>query len=372
MNHPPVVRNVTQDIPRARALVMRWGWNPSCYQILNPGISHFFSARHEAVIGYVPARSGPLHFRAGVRLVAGSPACNEADLPDVISEWEADAKAHQQSVCYFGAANRLMQVLADKPGYCTVLLGAQPTWNPAHFAGIVSHRASLRAQMRRAQNKAVRVEEWTNERAEADPALRRCLREWLQTRTLPALRFLVEPDTLGRLFDRRVFVAEQNNVPVAWGVASPIPARHGWLIEQIVRGSAAPNGCAELLIRDMMAALAESGAKYVTLGLVPLSHNTPHESQIYNPPWLRLVLSRVRAHGRRFYNFDGLDQFRAKMEPETWEPIYAIANEARFSPLTLWAIADAFSHGSPVRAVGKGIGRALKQEAAWLLAPPPA
>ena len=361
-----------QNLPRARALVMQWGWNPSCYQILNPGITQYFSPRYEAVIGYVPARSGPLTLRAGVRLVAGSPVCSHPDLPNVLDEWEADAAAHKQTVCYFGAAGRLMEVLRDRSNYCAVLLGAQPTWNPHHFAQVVARRASLRAQTNRAYNKGVCVHEWTNERAEADTDLRRCLAEWLQTHTLPAMRFLVEPDTLGRLFDRRVFVAEQKGVPVAWGVASPIPARNGWLIEQIVRGNSAPNGCAELLIREMMAALAESGAEYVTLGLVPLSHHSPTETKDHNPPWLRLVLGRVRAHGRRFYNFDGLDTFRAKMEPDNWEPIYAVANQARFSPALLWAIADAFSHGSPVRAVGKGVGRALKQEAEWLLSRAPA
>ena len=244
--------------------------------------------------------------------VAGAPVCAHEELTAVLDEWEADARQNRQRVCYFGAAGRMMEVLGHRPGYSTVLLGAQPVWNPHDFEDLVSHRSSLRAQIRRAQNKGVCVREWPCEQAENSPDLRRCLTEWLQTRSLPALRFMVEPDTLSRLFDRRVFVALQSGVPVAWAVASPIPARNGWLIEQIVRGINAPNGVAEFLIRDVMAALAQSGADYVTLGLVPLSHHAPPENWADNPAWLRLVLARVRAHGQRFYNFDGLDKFRAQ------------------------------------------------------------
>ena len=68
------------------------------------------------------------------------------------------------------------------------------------------------------------------------------------------------------------------------------------------------------------------------------------------PPWLALTLRWVRAHGRRFYNFDGLDAFKAKLRPEAWEGIYAISAERRFSPRTLHAIAaddPAVSTGMP-------------------------
>ena len=59
----------------------------------------------------------------------------------------------------------------------------------------------------------------------------------------------------------------------------------------------------------------------------------------------------ARAHGNRFYNFRGLEAFRSKMEPHAWETIYAIAAEPQFSPVTLNAVARAFCHGSPFRAI---------------------
>jgi hypothetical protein len=70
----------------------------------------------------------------------------------------------------------------------------------------------------------------------------------------------------------------------------------------------------------------------------------------------------VRRGGRRFYNFGGLDAFKAKFNPESWEPIYAIAEGASFPPRALYAIAGAFSGGAPIELVFRAVGRAIHNE----------
>src|SRR5207244_1637442 len=279
-----------------------------------------------------------------------------------VAEWEAEAARAGERICYFGAAGRIQELLSGTPGYATVVLGAQPVWKPAQWAGIIARRASLRAQLHRARNKGVTIAEWAPERATAHPALQRCLEEWLETRGLPPLHFLVEPQTLSYLEDRRLFVAERARRVVGFVVASPVPVRRGWLTEQFVRGKGAPNGTIELLLDAAARATAAGGAEYLTMGLVPLSQRNWLPGD-YNPLWLRLLLTWVRAHGRRFYNFDGLEAFKAKFQPREWEPIFAISHEPRFSPHTLYAIAAAFSDGSPVWAVARGLWRALRREA---------
>ena len=114
-----------------------------------------------------------------------------------------------------------------------------------------------------------------------------------------------------------------------------------------------------------MRALAADGAQYVTLGLAPLSRHSRFQSQRM-PRWLRLVLRWVRAHGRRFYNFEGLDRFKAKFAPDEWEEIVALADTPRFSPRSLWAIAAAFAQGSPIALLARAVTRAARQEARWL------
>jgi phosphatidylglycerol lysyltransferase len=74
----------------------------------------------------------------------------------------------------------------------------------------------------------------------------------------------------------------------------------------------------------------------------------------------------MRLHGKRFYNFDGLDAFKAKLQPKNWEPVFAISNEARLSLRTLYAIASAFSENRPFKLIFGGLQRAVRTEIKWL------
>jgi phosphatidylglycerol lysyltransferase len=347
------------EADRARELVLRHGWNATAYQILNPGIALWFSERGDAVIGYVR--------RSGVRVVAGAPVCAPERLSAVVTEFADGARRARDRVCYFGAGERLEETIrCNDTGACgTVGLGAQPSWDPRRWPAIVATRASLRAQLNRARNKNVVVAQWNSERAQNSRELAALLGEWLATLGLPPLHFLIETDTIALTRDRRIFVADRAGIAVAYLVASPVPARHGWLIEQIVRGRGAPNGASELLVDAAMRALADEGAEYVTLGLAPLSRHARYADPRV-PAWLRLVLRWVRAHGRRFYDFDGLDRFKSKFAPEEWEEIIAIDDRAPFSMRALWAITAAFGGESPVTLLGRTAARALAQEMRWL------
>ena len=70
------------DVGRARELVLAHGWNATAYQIVNPGIAHWFSARGDAVVGYMRS--------ARTRVVAGAPVCEEPRLREVVDEFERD------------------------------------------------------------------------------------------------------------------------------------------------------------------------------------------------------------------------------------------------------------------------------------------
>jgi len=345
------------QLQRARDLVMQHGWNATAYQIINPGMTLWFSAAGDAVIGFVPYRR--------VRVVAGAPVCSRERLREVAAEFEDEAARAGFRVCYFGAEARVEALHKDSPRHSLVLLGAQPTWHPRDWPKTLANHASLRAQLNRAHNKGVSVDEWPAAEVADHAELRRCLKEWLATRGLPPLHFLIEPETLSHLSDRKLFVARQAGEVVGFLVASPVPQRHGWLVEQIVRGRRAPNGTAELLIDAAVRAMASDGFEFVTMGLAPLSRRAKGVRD-NNPRWLRFVLGRVRDHGRRFYNFEGLDNFKAKFQPERWDPVYAIVNEPRFSLSMLYAIAGAFGRTSPLALVARAIFRGVATEARWL------
>ncbi len=340
---------------------MQFGWNATAYQILNPGIRHWQPTSRDAVVGYV--RKGNWW------LVAGAPVCELSRLVEVTKELEQAAAREGCFVCYVCAAGRLQQLFAPAVSHSTITIGAEPVWDPHHWPTIVAKRSSLRAQLSRAKNKGVVIEHWPTDDPSRLATLRPILHQWLAMHALPPMHFLVEPDVLaGEMTDRLLLVAMQTDgvtrTPVAFLIASPVPARQGYLIEQIARGYAAPNGVAELLIDAAMHETASRGANYVTLGLVALSTHAQTEIAA-NPRWLRWLMTWARAHGRRFYHFDGLEQFRTKMEPDWWEPIYAITNRPAFTIGALHAVGRAFCDGSPELAVLRAIAKAARQEATW-------
>lgn len=342
---------------RARQLVLEFGWNSTCFQIVNPGIEYWFGDNGKSVIGYVTA--------GRCRVVAGAPVCREEALPDVVKAFESDAARNDQKVCYFGAEARLETALRNSHEHTRVLLGAQPVWTPVNWSKRVARHRSFRAQLNRARNKGVSICEWSPAEAHGNERLSECLRLWLDSKGLPPLHFVVEPDTLERLENRRIFVAEKGTTVVAFLVLSPIPERNGWLTEQFPHHPLAPNGTVELMMDTAIRSLADDGSEYVTLGLSPLSKRANIEP-FDNPWWLKIVLAWMRKHGQRFYNFDGLDAFKSKLRPEQWEPIFAISNEHNFSGSTLYSIACAFTENSPFRVFAQGIGKAARTEIRWL------
>ena len=339
----------------AREIVLHHGWNATAYQILNPGLDLWFAHDGDAVAGSARYRR--------TRVVAGAPVCMATRLEAVAAELEAAANSIGDRILFFGAGSRLEETLRRAGGHSFVPLGAQPVWDPQGWDGVVRRKASLRAQLHRARNKGVSVTEWSAERAERSQGLRDVLAEWLATRGLPPLGFMVTPNLFGSLHDRRIFVADQagRTAIMAFLVATPVPARQGWLVEQWPRRRTAPNGTTHLLVDAAMRAIAESGSRYVTLGLAPLSRRG-RRANGGDPAWLRWTLAWVRAHGRRFYNFEGLEAFKASLQPDEWETIYAIAQGPRFTPSMLHAVAGVFSGGSPEWFVARAVAAGARQE----------
>ena len=348
-------------IAQSRGAILQNGRNATAYQIINHGMQRWLhksmANTTHALVGYV------CQGRTGV--VAGEPVCKKEDLEKIVDQFQNDLKQVGISrICWFCASADFARNFADRPHYSVILVGAQPVWDPREWGTQIHRYASIRKQLNRARNKGVIVREWTPEQATNHPGLLQCLQEWLEARPFPPLHFLVEPQTLDRLHDRRIFVAEQAGEYVGFLILSPVPRRNGWLVEQIIRGANAPNGTSELMLDTAATLVGKEHYEYLTLGLAPLSKRAGITSG--NPRWIRFVLGWIRLHGQRFYNFDGLDYFKSKFVPAYWEPIYAVVNRPRFSLRTLYAIGAAFSNGSPLLALTAGSIKAIRQEMRWL------
>ena len=335
-----------------RKLVRAHGWAFSAEQAANPEM-RAWTTSDDAGVAYVPARRWPLGPR--VRVAAGDPLAPRDALRAVAAAFEDAAAAQGEGVVWFGASAAL------GTGRAGLVLGAEPVLDASRWAETVRQKASLRAQIARARNKGVRVRALPDDASLA--TYRPILAAWLGTRGMPPLHFLAQPSVLDAPGDRRFWVAERAGTAVALLALCPVGARPAALVEWILRRPDAPNGTASLLVDAAVRAEAERGTRDVSLGLVPLSTRAPLSSAAPSLP-AQAALAWTRAHARRFYRFDGLEQFKAKFQPARWEPVYLFTTQRRVDLGTLYAVADAFAGPrSPERLVARALTDALADEA---------
>lgn len=290
-----------RDDARALRLVEQWGRTATAFQVLSPGLSHWFDEAR-GMVAYVDTG------RAWV--AAGEPVAAPVDAIAVAQQFVVAARSAQRRASFFATEG----ILASSPSFRRLLIGEQPVWDPQRWRAHVQSHRSLREQLRRARAKRVRVREIEPTTLTREPTLRGALdavvTHWLAARPMPPMQFLVEVSPLHHLDARRVFVAERDRRVIGMLSLAPVPTRRGWLFEHLLRDPAAPNGTSELLVDAAMTAVCGDGVSWATLGLAPLAGPVP--------AWLR----RIRSLCRPLFNFDGLAAFKRKLRPQGWEPIY--------------------------------------------------
>ena len=286
---------------RVLALLKRYGWNATSFQILESGFRYWFDG-DDACVGYVDTGSA--------WVAAGAPICAGERSAEVMAKFVAAANEAGRRVSCFGTEERFHEL----SGWPALRVGDQPTWQPATWTAALAGSSSLREQLRRSRAKGVRVRACEPAELEAGQPLRAALdgliQRWLASRTIAPMGFLVQVQPFTFPTERRYFVAEQAGAVVGFLGVVPIFARRGWFFEDFLRDPAAPNGTIELLVDAGMRAAAAEQIDYVTLGLVPLAGEVA--------PWLRVA----RRAGNALYDFEGLRAFKAKLKPERWDPIF--------------------------------------------------
>ncbi|HEY6725723.1 MAG TPA: DUF2156 domain-containing protein [Polyangiaceae bacterium] len=290
--------------PRARVLdlVQRHGWNATAFQTLEDGYSYFFHDP-DACVAYVDT--------GGAWVAAGAPLAAGDKLGAVGESFFRAASARGRRACFVAIEERFRRALGAT--WRTLQVGEQPEWDPREWPASLDGHSSLREQLRRARAKGVAVRLVSTqqlERGTTRDGMLQAADGWLSTRKLAPMGFLLRLDPFSFGEHRRCFVAENGGRIVAYAGLVPVPTRNGYLLEDLVRHPAAPNGTSELLIDAAMRFAAEAGHGFLTLGLTPLS------GSVAQP--LRLA----RSGTRRFYDFAGVHRYRKKLRPREWRPIH--------------------------------------------------
>lgn len=284
---------------RVLALVQRHGWNATSFQVLGAGYSYFFDG--DGCVAYVDTGSA--------WVVAGAPIAATDELAAITRSFVRAAREAGRRCCFVATEERFVRATCDVLG--AQAIGLQPTWDPQVWPDILRQQSSLREQVRRARAKGVRVRRVDpGELAALADATTHLVERWLATRAMAPLGFLVRVDPFTVPDRRRCFVAERDGRVVGVAHVIPVPRRGGWFVEHLLRDPQAPNGTNEVLVDAVMRWAREEGCTWLTLGLAPLAGTVPRPLRV------------ARDGMRLFYDFEGLQRFKAKLRPTEWQPLY--------------------------------------------------
>jgi len=304
------------------ALVRRYGWNATSFQVLEPGYRYFFAggadraaSERDACVAYVDTGSA--------WVAAGAPLARADRVAAVADAFIAEARAAGRRACLFATEERFtaQSQLRSLP------IGEQAVWDPDDWPWALARSRRLREQLRRARAKGIHVREVDAGEAmkpgtPTRTAISTLVERWLRSRELAPMGFLVQIDPLTLLPEHRLFLAELPPEPTPGAPAdrpgplvallsmAPIYARNGWSLQHLIRAADAPNGTTETLIDCAMRWAAGAKADLLTLGLAPLAGDVP------------AALRLARRAGRALFDFEGLRAFKAKLRPARWDRMF--------------------------------------------------
>ena len=292
--------------------VVRYGYEHQAFVSLYGGMEVWFASAPEAAVVY--------RCLGNVAIVSAAPLTARENLAAATRQFLAFCKA-QKLDCLMVPIGPEFATIAKECGMGLLGIGQSgyfqlPDWKPKG-----DKCKKVRAGVNQARGAGVSIERY-DPRTSDDGALRTEIEQlcqaWIGTREVDALGWLLELDPFLLSEHKRYFLARRAGRLDGLLVCSPIPARQGWYLEDLIRHPAAERGVSELLVVTALEHLGAAGAKLATLGTSPLAGISTDGP--FKP--LSHILKFAYEHLDSFYHFKDLHRFKAKFAPSFVEPEY--------------------------------------------------
>ncbi len=267
-------------------------------------------------------------------IAVGSPLVDVALRATAARRFSDAARRQRRRPVFFGVDD-----LRPFDGFRRLTLGRQSVLHLDSWTKALQRPHKLREQLRRARAKGVTARVVAP--AELSPgtplrmAVDQLCADWLDTRSIEPMRFLLTIEPFHAPEEHLYVLAERAGVVIEFLSAVPIYEGGGWLLEDVFRSRAAPNGTTELIIDTAIRAVARDD-HWITPGLTPLSGRVSW--------WLRAA----RIVTRPLYDFDGLRRFRERLHPARWDDVSLVWDRGP-APLVILDVLQGFAGGCLVR-----------------------
>ncbi len=266
-------------------------------------------------------------------LAAGDPLAKADDIQLLVQGFMMAATKARRIAAFVPATERLARE-GIQLGLSAIKIGAAPYFDLQVWQPRGNSAKKLRAGVNQALRGGIQVESvvrFSDELKEETTEL--CL-SWLKTRrAATTFGWLLALDPFLRSERKKLFAArDANHRLVGLLAASPIPARDGWYLEDVVRSPDAPRGTADLLVFEALQRLKAEGATLATLGTAPLAREGVDDISTHNHPVIERALRLTSKRLSAFYNFEGLRRFKSKFVASWWESEYALVQHGVLVP----------------------------------------
>jgi len=268
-----------------------------------------------------------------VWLAAGDPIAKPEDVIVLVKGFMLAARRAKRIAAFVPATEHFARQ-AVPLGLSVLKIGAAPyfdlkTWSPRGNRG-----KKLRAGVNQATRAGVTVEliEDFDEKFKKETA-QLCLK-WLKAR--PAgmtFGWLLALDPFLRCERKKLFAARDAEARLVGLLAvSPMPARDGWYLEDVIRDFQAPPGTADILVMQALERLRDEGATLATLGTAPLAKDGVDDVSTGDHPVIERAVRKISIPFSVFYNFNGIRKFKNKFVPSWWESEYVLVQHGVMVP----------------------------------------
>ncbi len=297
-----------------------------------------------------------------VWLAAGDPLAADEDMCELARRFIAAAHKRGRVAAFMPVTARFARA-ATQLNLGALKVGAAPYFDLKTWAPRGDRAKKMRAGLNQAHRAGLTFGVIDQVRQEFKQETEELCRRWLATRrTATGFGWLFLLDPFQHTELKRFFAArDAAGQLIGLLAASPIPARDGWYLEDVLRHPKAPAGTTDLLVVEALKHLATTGATMATLGTSPLTKEGADDVPPGDFPHIEHALRVAARRLTRFYNFDGLRRFKAKFVPTWWESEYVLVpHGASVPPRVAYAILRAIAPGGLAQLLTRQLAHSIR------------
>lgn len=321
----PAPRPTQADLRDARAIVANYPQAAAQLAFLGDK-SFLFNEQRTGFIMF------GVHGRSWVSL--GDPICMPSDATELIRSFIRLADQNGGWPVFYKVAPTLLYLYLDH-GLNVVKLGEEARVSLADFSLEGSSRKNLRRVWRKITDDGYKFE--IVQPADIPPLLpelRAVSDEWLRQKQTREKSFSLGSFSDDYVARYPVAIARKDGRIVAFSNAWLSGGKEEIEADLMRYTTDAPPGIMRFVLIEMMLWARGEGFRWFNLGMASLSGLSVHRGA---PIWNQLAVA-IRGYGERFYNFQGIREFKQWFHPE-WDPIFLASPGGAARPVILANIA---------------------------------